>query len=362
MSQRAPDAYRQFVVNTRDGRDKDAYFVGLGAPGDDLRVRLSRTGGKFAVAVENRTTGATGTLATRHPEFLDGRADLVVGVFACDPRGADHTAVRFRAFTATVWAAPLSAAATRSPNPGESRPPRDGVGCTPPHAPAGRPMTRPTDGLLKYPVYEGWGNHDGPPVGKEKFGFSVQAKIKERTVARKKAGRIGNVSENGLHYSWDWDKVHFVQTNLYPADTQHAKVRYSLPWHDPQGALAFVKDDLKASVGDSGRPVIIVSHCGVDTDWWHPEDWAAFYAAVKPYNVIAYFYGHTGTGPRRYKPEGEDRVLDCVNTGQSEKGSVVAEVTEKRLRLAFHAKKDAKAEQVEWEWKYPLDKPVTAGK
>ncbi|WP_439630057.1 metallophosphoesterase [Gemmata sp.] len=219
-----------------------------------------------------------------------------------------------------------------------------------------------TDGLLKYPVFEGWGNHDGPPVGKEKFGFSVQAKIKERTVARKKAGRIGNVSENGLHYSWDWDKVHFVQTNLYPADTQHAKVRYSLPWHDPQGALAFVKDDLKASVGDSGRPVIIVSHCGVDTDWWHPEDWAAFYAAVKPYNVIAYFYGHTGTGPRRYKPEGEDRVLDCVNTGQSEKGSVVAEVTEKRLRLAFHAKKDAKAEQVEWEWKYPLDKPVTAGK
>lgn len=219
-----------------------------------------------------------------------------------------------------------------------------------------------TDGLLKYPVYEGWGNHDGPPIGKEKFGFSVQAKIKERNVARKKAGRLSNVSENGLHYSWDWDKVHFVQTNLYPADKQHAKVRYSLPWHDPQGALAFAKDDLKANVGDSGRPVVVVSHCGVDTDWWHPEDWAEFYAAVKPYNVIAYFYGHTGTGLRKYKPEGEDKVLDCVNTGQTEKGFFVVEVTEKRLRLAFHGKKDAKAEQVEWEWKFPLDKPITAGK
>jgi hypothetical protein len=104
VSQREPDSYRQFVVNSRDGRDKDAYFIGLGAPGDQLRIRLARTGGKFSMAVENRTTGATSTLATRHPEFLDGRADLFVGVFACDPRGKDHKAVRFTEFSATVWA------------------------------------------------------------------------------------------------------------------------------------------------------------------------------------------------------------------------------------------------------------------
>lgn len=220
-----------------------------------------------------------------------------------------------------------------------------------------------TDGLLKYPVFEGWGNHDGPPVGKEKFGFSVQSKIKDRNVLRKKAGRIGTVSENGLHYSWDWDQVHFVQANLYPADKQHAKVRYSLPWHDPQGALAFVKDDLKKNVGDSGRPVVVMSHCGVDTDWWHPEDWAEFYKSVKPYNVIAYFYGHSGTGLRKYKPEGEEKAIDCVNTGQTEKGFFVAEVTAKRLRVGFQAKKDPKAtEKVEWEWKYLLDKPITQGK
>jgi hypothetical protein len=106
VSQRAADSYRQFVANTRDGRDKDAHFVGLGAPGDDLRLRLARVGGRFSVAVENRTSGATSTLATRHPEFLDGRADLVVGVFACDPRGADHKAVRFGGVTATVWVQP----------------------------------------------------------------------------------------------------------------------------------------------------------------------------------------------------------------------------------------------------------------
>jgi hypothetical protein len=106
VSQRAADSFRQFVVNTRDGRDKDAYFIGLGATGDDLRVRLARTGGKFSMAVENRTSGVTSTLAIRHPEFLDGRSDLTAGVFACDPRGTDHRAVRFRGFTATVWVAP----------------------------------------------------------------------------------------------------------------------------------------------------------------------------------------------------------------------------------------------------------------
>jgi len=71
-----------------------------------------------------------------------------------------------------------------------------------------------TDGLLKYPVYEGWGNHDGPPVGKERFGFSVQAQLKARNIERKKTGRISNVSENGLHYSWDWGPAHFLNVGL----------------------------------------------------------------------------------------------------------------------------------------------------
>ena len=216
-----------------------------------------------------------------------------------------------------------------------------------------------TDGMLKFPVFEGWGNHDGPPAGKEKFGFSVQAKIKERNIQRRKAGRIGSVSENGLHYSWDWGDVHFVQANLYPADRQHPKVRYSLPWHDPQGALSFVRDDLRKAVGDSGRPVVIVSHCGVDTDWWHPEDWAEFHKAVRPYNVVAYFYGHSGTGLRKYKPGEGEKPIDCLNTGQTEKGFFVAEVAPRRFRAAYQIKKDFKATgDLEWEWKHLLDKPV----
>lgn len=220
-----------------------------------------------------------------------------------------------------------------------------------------------TDGLLKYPVFEGLGNHDGPPVGTEKNGFSVQAQIKHRNVRRKRAGRIGSVSENGLHYSWDWGRVHFVQTNLYPANKQHPRVRYSLPWHDPQNALNFVKEDLKASVGDSGRPVVILSHCGVDTDWWHPEQWAEFYQTVKPYNVIAYFYGHTGTGLRKWKPAGENKPLDCINTGQTEKGFFVVEITDQRMRLGYHTRKDPRViDNPQWQWKFLLEKRLTEGR
>ena len=51
-----------------------------------------------------------------------------------------------------------------------------------------------TDGRLKFPVFEGWGNHDGPPVGKEKNGFSFQAHLKDRNRSRLSAGRISNLS------------------------------------------------------------------------------------------------------------------------------------------------------------------------
>lgn len=220
-----------------------------------------------------------------------------------------------------------------------------------------------TDGLMKYPVFEGWGNHDGPPEKYIKQRVSVQTEIKRRNVDRLDKKRISRVSPNGLHYSWDWNDVHFIQTNLYPADKQNEKVRYSLPWHAPQDALAFVKEDLAATVGESGRPVIIMAHCGFDTDWWVLEDWKAFYDVVKPYNLIAYFHGHSGTGVRQWKPEGEDRPLDVINTGQTEKGFFVVEITKEKMRLGFHVKRDSTAlEGTEWEWKYLFQKSLNGEK
>jgi cytolysin (calcineurin-like family phosphatase) len=227
-----------------------------------------------------------------------------------------------------------------------------------------------TDGRLKYPVFEGWGNHDGPPIGKEKNGFSSQGEIRKRNLIRKEKKLISNVSENGLHYSWDWDDVHFVQLGIYPADKQNPKVHYSPVWHDPQSALTFLKDDLARNVGPSGRPVVLMAHCGFDTDWWIAPDWADFHQAVKSYNVVLYLYGHTGTGVSAWAPVGEEKKLTCINDGHTDAGFFVINMSGDRLRAAYRMKSDlqfakgADGKQQhtwagKWEWKWLLDKRIS---
>ncbi len=228
-----------------------------------------------------------------------------------------------------------------------------------------------TDATLKLPVFEGWGNHDGPPIGKEKCGFSFQAQLKKRNEARTAKGLISNVSPNGLHYSWDWDDVHFVQLNIYPANKQHDGLHYSPVWHDPQGSLDFLKSDLAEKVGTSGRPVVLMSHCGFDTDWWVKDDWKAAYDAAKNFNVVFYLYGHSGTGLRPWAPEGETKKWDCINDGQTEKGFFLIQITTNRLRAAMRAMAGLKSTKApdgktthewsgEWEWKWFLDKNISA--
>jgi len=193
-----------------------------------------------------------------------------------------------------------------------------------------------TDGRLKFPVFEGWGNHDGPPAGKERHGFSFQAQLKQRNQLRKAKGLIANVSDNGLHYSWGWDGVHFAQLNLYPGDEPHPKTRYSPAYHhyDLQG-----------------------------TDWWHDDERNAYRKAIADYNVVAVFHGHTGTGVYRWKG------LDVVNTGQTENGFFVVQITDTRLRLAYRLKDGQKRGKKPdgtthyewggaWTWRHLLDKPV----
>jgi cytolysin (calcineurin-like family phosphatase) len=225
------------------------------------------------------------------------------------------------------------------------------------------------DGLLDFPVFETWGNHDGPPAGQEKFGFSFQARLKERNLRRQQKGWLTNLSSNGLFCSWDWDDVHFVLLGIYIADKANQYwQKYSPVWHDPQGALTFMKEDLAKHVGKSGRPVVLMTHCGFDTDWWHTNDWRAAYEAARPYNVILYFYGHTGTGLRTWAPKAEDRPWQCINTGQTENGFFIAQIKGDQVRAAYRAKrwlteksdggKPKRTWDGTWEWKHPLEKKL----
>ncbi|MBL7218589.1 MAG: metallophosphoesterase [Phycisphaerae bacterium] len=230
------------------------------------------------------------------------------------------------------------------------------------------------DGMLKFRVYETWGNHDGPPIGKSKKSpLNFQAELKKRNAIRKRKGWLANLSDNGLHYSWDWDDVHFVSLGIYPADKQNAKVRYNRVWHDPQGALGFLKRDLARCVGDSGRPVVLMAHCGFDTNWWHKNDWKAAYNTAKKYNIVLYLYGHTGTGLRYWAPEGETKKWTCINDGHTTSGFFIIQIEGNRLRAAYRYKVNVKkvrnADRTvthtwdgQWGWKFLLDRKIAARK
>ena len=162
------------------------------------------------------------------------------------------------------------------------------------------------EGNLKFPVYEGFGNHDLSPT---RF---VQRAIIQRN---KRRPGLSAVSDNGLHYSWDWQGVHFVQLNLYPGDAWQEESRYG-PVHDPEGALEFLIEDLRDQVGDSGRPVVLAHHYDPRDDWWLDREKAAYYAAIKRYNILCLIHGHTGTGIYQWNG------IDVVNDGSLPWGGV----------------------------------------
>jgi hypothetical protein len=97
--------YTQFLVNNDRGRDADIYQVGLLATGNDLRLTLKRTAGRYSLTVANLTTGATSALTIRHPAFLDGQCDLYVGLFGANTQSEVQKTLTVTEFQVTVWTA-----------------------------------------------------------------------------------------------------------------------------------------------------------------------------------------------------------------------------------------------------------------
>jgi hypothetical protein len=166
-------------------------------------------------------------------------------------------------------------------------------------------------------VYDGNGNHDCyNPNATQKAGCLVNTgnciipggirnEIKER---KRTTPRTGGKEH---HYSWDWCDVHFVQLNLYPGNGKGQKGSHDdAEYHRcPFEALAFVEEDLKNNVGNSGRPVVLIHHYGfddfsIDSSWWNPDERKAYWNALAGYNVAAIVTGHLHTwgGEDWWKP------------------------------------------------------------
>jgi len=152
-----------------------------------------------------------------------------------------------------------------------------------------------TDGRLKMPVYEVYGNHDSP----HGTGWALE-KIIERNTRRP---GVVHVSKNGLHYSWDWGPAHFINLGLIVGTQAQVtrKRRYAA-----LDSLDFLVADLREQVGTSGRPLIITHHVDIarytgacdpqaaaGSQEWDPCDVRGFYEALQGYNVAGIFYGHT---------------------------------------------------------------------
>jgi hypothetical protein len=177
------------------------------------------------------------------------------------------------------------------------------------------------EGMLDFPVYETYGNHDGS------LGGVVGDGIVERNKQRK---NLAAVSENGLHYSWDWDDVHFVCLGVRPG--------VELNPYNPHHSLEFLEQDLKKNVGDSGRAVVLFHHFGFDKahslNWWTEEERDRYYEVISNYNIIGIFHGHSHECGI-YKWKGID-IYDAphMQWNPEEIGFFVVNITPQKLKVA----------------------------
>ena len=173
------------------------------------------------------------------------------------------------------------------------------------------------DGLLHYPVYEVYGNHDGP------HGDTLVIEgIKARN--RRRPG-LAHVSDNGLHYSWDWGGVHLINLGIVVGQSgpNLQRRRYA-----PMDSLDFLRQDL-ARLSDQRQPIVLTQHIDVTRHShpytqdeerflnmeWHPQDVQAFYQTIRPYHVLGDFFGHTHVrnvygwnGSQQRQPSGDAAV------------------------------------------------------
>lgn len=188
------------------------------------------------------------------------------------------------------------------------------------------------EGLISSPVFESFGNHDGGINGPVRQGIIARNKLRPG---------VNKISENGLHYSWDWHNIHFVNVNLYPANEWDSTCEWCHYFKDdfrfPLNSLEFLKNDLASTVGNSGKPVIIIQHYGWDEFsklWWTDAEKDAYYQVIKDYNIIAIFHGHSH-GIEKF----EWNSIDIWSVGSGQKdpdqgNCIVVQIHNKKMIIA----------------------------
>lgn len=221
-----------------------------------------------------------------------------------------------------------------------------------------------TDGRLRWPVYEGLGNHDFDSL--EDWWWGGAQPVLSALLARNRRRALpGGLAAPAGHYRWAWDGVHFVQANLFAGAGKGAGQGV----RDPHGGLAFVEEALAEA---AGRPVVLVQHYGFDPfssqdRWWNEEQRDALAEVLEGHNVVAIIHGHVhGTGAwAHYTWEGFD--VYKVGTPYGDRGRfTVFRITDGWLQAGDVAweRDDPASPTMEWlAWAHskPIDMGVGAG-
>lgn len=145
---------------------------------------------------------------------------------------------------------------------------------------------------LRYPMYEGYGNHDFRSWANLLYGneHPVADSVSVRNPCR--MGLTNQAPGKNGHYSWNWDGIHFINVNLAPSDVVPTVPDAPAGCRDPRQALTYLVDDL-AGIGPD-QPVVIMHHYPPDSpDFeWDDAQIEAYYSAISGYNVIAILHGH----------------------------------------------------------------------
>ncbi|APW59847.1 FecR domain-containing protein [Paludisphaera borealis] len=112
ISQNERDQYRLFLVNNDGGIDADIHEIGVMNTGEDLKLTLRRRRGRYSLIVENQTRQSSSTLSIAHRPFLDGAADLYVGVFGANTQSDVSKTLTIRNVSVTVLSSRLASLPT----------------------------------------------------------------------------------------------------------------------------------------------------------------------------------------------------------------------------------------------------------
>ena len=161
-------------------------------------------------------------------------------------------------------------------------------------------------GSIQFPVYVGLGNHDvdgtcSQPIPPSSCAERMFKYVEERM---KGCGGVTDFDPGSRSYSWDWGQVHLVQLHKWAGDTIYggASDNNNKPPATHADGLQWLTDNLRNTVGTSGRPVILFQHYGWDpfslgitnnnSPWWSTANQNTFLNIIKDYNVVAIFSGH----------------------------------------------------------------------